>query len=139
MMRSQYGKLKSVFGMAKTVGSGDSTTSAIDLQGFQSCMLNIVAGVFNFTSTNKVTLTLLESSDNTTYGTVAYADCENLEGTATFRVWDASATDASTVTSIFYRGTKRYVKAVFAEGGTVSVAMGAEFVLGDSHNKPSVD
>lgn len=139
MIRSLYGRIKAVYSMSKTVGSGDSTGSVIDLQGFNSCMLAITAGVFNFTSTNKVTMTLLESTDGTTYGTVADADMENMEGASTFRVWDSSAADASTVSQLFYRGTKRYIKPVFAEGGTVSVQMACVAVLGDTDNKPSVD
>lgn len=139
MMRSQYGKLKSAFGMAKTVGSGNSTTSAVDLQGFTSCMISIAVGVFNFTGTNKLTAVVLESDDNTTYGTVALTDLEGLEDASTVRVWDATATDASTVTDLFYRGSKRYVKLALNESGTVSVQAGASFILGDSHMKPSID
>lgn len=139
MMRSLYGRVKSVFGLSKTVGSGDSTTAVIDLQGFKSCMLAFTAGVFNFTGTNKVTLTVLESDDNTTYGTVAAADMEGMESSSVFRAWDSSASDASTVTELFYRGTKRYVKAVLAESGTVSVQMACVALMGDSDNKPSVD
>lgn len=139
MMRSQYGKLKAVFGLAKTVGSGDSTSAAIDLQGFKSCMINIVAGVFNLTGTNKVTLTVLESDDNTTYGTVAAADMEGMETASVFRAWDASASDASTVTQLHYKGVKRYVKCTFVEAGTAALPMGCEFVLGDSDSKPSAD
>lgn len=138
-MRSQYGKLKSAFGMAKTVGSGNSTTSAVDLQGFTSCMISIAVGVFNFTSTNKLTAVVLESDDNTTYGTVALTDLEGLEDASTVRVWDATATDASTVTDLFYRGSKRYVKLALNESGTVSVQAGASFILGDAHMKPSID
>ncbi len=139
MMRSQYGRIKSVFGMSKTVGGGDSTSSVIDLQGFKSLALAITAGVFNLTGTNKVTLTVLESDDNTTYGTVASADMEGMETSSVVRAWDASASDASTVTELHYRGVKRYVKCVFVEGGTVSIPMSVVAVCGDSDNKPSVD
>lgn len=140
MMRSKYGKVIQQFGLCKTLGSGDSTTSVCDLQGFQSVFLSILMGVFNFTSTNKLTLTLLDSSDNTTFGTVAHADVEGEEvvGT-TFKIWDATATEASTAFQIHYRGTKRYLKAVLAEGGTVSVAGSVVFVCGDQHMSPSID
>lgn len=139
MMRSLYGKIKSVFGMSKTVGTGDSTTSVVDLQGFKSCCISITAGVFALTSTNKVTLTVLESTDGTTYGTVAAADMEGMESASVFRAWDASASDASTVTELHYRGTKRYLKSVFVEAGTVSIPMSTIYFLGDSDMKPSVD
>lgn len=139
MMKSLYGRIKPVYALAKTVGSGDSTTSVIDMQGFTSLCLSFVAGVFNLTGTNKVTLTVLESEDNTTYGTVAAADIEGMETASVFRAWDSSASDASTVTNLHYRGTKRYVKAVLAEAGTVALPMGCIAICGDSHNKPSVD
>jgi hypothetical protein len=139
MMKSLYGRVNSIYALAKTVGSGDSTTSVIDLQGYSSCLLSFVAGVFALTSTNKVTLTVLESDDNTTYGTVAAADMEGMETASVFRAWDLSANDASTVTNLYYRGTKRYVKCTLVEGGTVALPMGCVAVLGDSHNKPSVD
>lgn len=139
MMRSMYGKVKAVYGIAKTVGSGDSTAAVFDLQGFTSVMLVICAGVFNLTSTNKVTGTLLESDDNTTYGTVADADCEGMEAAGVFRAWDSSAADAQSVTELHYRGKKRYIKFVFAEGGTVAIPMSLAYVGGDTHMKPSVD
>jgi hypothetical protein len=139
MMRSLYGKLKAVFGLSKTVGSGDSTTSVFDMQGFTSVMIAITAGVFNLTSTNKVTLLVLDSSDNTTYGTVADADMEGMEAAGVFRAWDSSASDASTITELHYRGTKRYVKCTLVEAGTVSIPMAVAFIGGDTHNKPTVD
>lgn len=139
MMRSQYGKIKAVFGLAKSVGSGDSTTSVADLQGFKSCCISIVAGVFALTATNKVTLTVLESTDGTTYGTVAAADMEGMETTSVFRAWDLSASDASTVTELHYKGVKRYIKCVLAEGGTVSLPMGVSYIMGDLDMKPSID
>lgn len=139
MMRSKFGKITQVFGYAKTLGSGDSTSAVIDLQGFKSCMLSFAMGVFNFTSTNKATLTLLDSSDNTTYGTVAFSDCEGLESAAVFKVWDASASEASSVIGIHYRGVKRYLKAVVAEGGTISVAGSCVAVLQDQDMSPSID
>lgn len=139
MMRSQYGKIKAVFGLAKSVGSGDSTTAVADLQGFKSCCISIVAGVFALTSTNKVTLTVLESDDGTTYGTVAAADMEGMETPSVFRAWDLSASDASTNTELHYKGVKRYIKCTLAEGGTVSLPMGVSFIMGDMDLKPSID
>lgn len=139
MMRSQYGKIKAVFGLAKSVGSGDSTTAVADLQGFKSCCISIVAGVFALTSTNKVTLTVLESDDGTTYGTVAAADMEGMETASVFRVWDLSASDASTNTELHYKGVKRYIKCTLAEGGTVALPMGVSYIMGDLELKPSID
>ena len=139
MMRSLYGRCKAVYALSKTVGSGDSTTAVIDMQGFKSCMLAFTAGIFNLTGTNKATLTILESDDGTTYGTVAAADMEGMETASVFRAWDASASDASTVTELFYKGVKRYVKGVIVEAGTVALPMGCVAIMGDSDNKPSVD
>lgn len=139
MMRSMYGKIKTVFGLSKTVGSGDSTTAVLDLQGFKSACIQITAGIFAFTGTNKVTLTVLESTDGTTYGTVAAADMEGMETASVFRAWDSSASDASTVTELHYRGTKRYVKCTLVEAGTVSAQFGCVYTLGSLDMKPSVD
>jgi hypothetical protein len=139
MMKSLYGRVKPIFALSKTVGSGDSTTSVVDMQGFTSCCFSFLAGVFALTSTNKAVLTMLESDDNTTYGTVAAADIEGMETASVFRAWDLSASDASTITNLFYRGTKRYVKGVIVESGTVALPMGCVVICGDSHNKPSVD
>ncbi len=139
MIRSVYGKLKEVYLLSKTVGSGDSTTSVLDLQGFHSAWLVFTAGVFALTGTNKVTLTLLESVDGTTYGTVSQADVEGGESSTVFRAWDSSASDASSAYSLHYKGNKRYLKATLAEGGTVSVPMSCVAILGSSDMKPSID
>lgn len=139
MMKSIYGVVKSVYGIVKTVGSGDSTSAVFDMQGFQSCMIQITAGVFNLTSTNKVTLLVLDSTDNTTYGTVADADMEGMEAAGVFRAWDASAADAQSVTELHYRGTKRYLKCTLVEAGTVSIPMSVAFTGSHQRMKPSVD
>jgi len=139
MMRSLYGRINPIYALSKTVGSGDSTTSVIDMQGYTSLCLSFLAGVFALTSTNKVTLTILESDDNTTYGTVANTDTEGMETTSVFRAWDLSASDASTISNIHYRGAKRYVKAVLVEGGTVALPMSCVAICGDSHMNPSID
>ncbi len=140
MMRSLYGKIKGVYGVVKTVGSGDSTTPWIDLQGHKSCAISINAGVFALTSTNKVSVKVYESDDATTIGTVADADMEGMEGSnGTFRELDLSASDAQTTTTLYYKGVKRYVQVKMIEGGTVSIPMSVAFILGDSDSKPSVD
>lgn len=140
MMRSLYGRLTQVLMKAPaTVGSGDGTTSSVDMQGFQSLMISIAVGVFNFTSTNKLQIIVKESDDNTTFTTVADADLEGIETTSVHRLFDASASDASTVTNLFYRGNKRYVQLALDESGTVAAPLSVVAILGDSHNKPSVD
>lgn len=140
MMRSLKGRILTALMRAPgTFGTGDGTTSSVDMQGFQSLLISIAVGVFNFTSTNKFQVIVKESDDNTTFTTVADTDLEGIEAASVHRLYDASATDASTVTELYYRGNKRYVQLTLDESGTVAAPLSVVAVLGDSHNKPSVD
>jgi hypothetical protein len=140
MMRSLYSKVLKVWGLTKTVGSGDSTATVVDMKGFHSCLVNVEMGTFAFTTTNSAALILLDSTDNTTFGTCAFADIEGVDGTATFRIWDGTTTRNGGTSAISaYRGTKRYLKAVIHEAGTVSVPCAVSFTLGEMDIKPTID
>lgn len=141
-MRSMYGKLKTILVRAPaTAGSGDATSSTIDMQGFTSCMITVMAGIFNFTSTNKLEIQVNESDDGTVFTKVASSDMENLEDadSSVHRLLDASATDASSITELHYKGTKRYLHVFLNESGTVAVPLAIQATMGDLHMKPSVD
>ncbi len=140
MMRSMYNKVIAVFGLEKTVGSGDSTATVVDMKGFHSCLVNVTMGTFAFATANQAQLILLDSTDNTTFGTCAFADVEGCDGTATFRVWDGTTTRVGGNSLLnAYRGSKRYLKAVIHEVGTISAPCAVCFILGDEDMKPSID
>lgn len=140
MMRSLYGKVVNVGALIpKSFGSGSGTSSTVDMQGFRSCMFVIMAGVFNLTTTNKVTCRMEESVDGTVWTEVAQADMTGSEGTGAHILLDTSASDASTVNTLYYRGSKRYAHMLFTEAGTVAIPLACLAVQSHQEMSPSVD
>ena len=99
----------SIFG---TTGTG----SAVDLKGYDSCMVVFSAGSLGAAGTSIVP-TLLESADGTTFGTVGTA---SLQGT--FTVTGTGV--ASYNYRVGYIGTGRYIKPVLTGIGGTGAATG---------------
>lgn len=134
-MKSLYGRLKQLVLLAPATWSADSTSSAVDMQSFGSAILNLIVGAFTFTGSNKITVSVEESDDGTTFTKVADADLQFVESAGVHKVLDGTE-DQNLIHPFYYRGVKRYVHLALVEGGTVSVALGVYAVQGDSEMKP---
>jgi hypothetical protein len=110
--------------------SADSTSSAIDLKGFDSACVAISVGVggITFSSSNKIEFLLTHSSDDSTYTAVTAADVRLLTnadasvGTGGIVRSLVAAHAAPTVAKVSYIGDKRYLKVMADFSGTHGAA-----------------
>lgn len=113
--------------VAPAVLSGNNTSAAIDLQGFESAALVIntgaIAGDGAFTAK-------LQESDDTAGGTFTDVAAEHLVGT-----FPASLV-ADSVVKVGYIGLHRYVRTVITKNSGTSIAAGAVLVKGHPHLVP---
>lgn len=119
-------KVQSLLAPVDVTGSG--TSSSVDLQNYNGVSFHVHAGDFAFDGTNKITLTLGESDDGTTFTVVAEADMIDPESGTIAKILDAAG-DKNATHPIHYKGNKRYVQVVFTEGGTVDVPLAISAVL----------
>ncbi|MDX1974463.1 MAG: hypothetical protein SFT92_02180 [Rickettsiales bacterium] len=115
-MRDLYHNIAVSQPLNPVVSSTTKTSSAIDLQGFESAVVLFSVGLSGDTLSGSVywTLKLQHSDDNSTYTDIAASD--NSAGVATV-VIDAAAEDEVAV--VFgYVGSKRYLKALATPTGT---------------------
>lgn len=120
----------------------DQTSSAVDLQGFESCLLVANVGITGDTlSTSvKVEFEVQHSDDDSTYAACADADIQDAvtgTNTGTFAVVDAAADDEQAY-KCAYVGSKRYVKVVanFTGTHTNGIELGVVSLKGHAVHKP---
>ena len=106
------------------VYDADNEGETIDTKGYGSVLFvaNVGAAGITWTTTNKLTLLVQESADDSTWTAVAAADLDGGLSTGTlgeFKVLD-DATDASLAYHVGYLGNKRYCRAKILKGGTHS-------------------
>jgi hypothetical protein len=101
------------------VSSVTRTSTAMDLQGFNSANVVFAIGQSGDTLSGSVywTLKLQHSDDDSVYNDVTLADLNNASLTV---VVDSSSKD-KTAYSFGYQGSKRYLKAVATPTGTHTV------------------
>lgn len=90
-----------------------------DVKDLMSLTFLLSVGTMAFTGTDKLTVKLQESDDNS-----SWTDCTVANGAAyeDDLVLDSGTEDES-LFALEYRGSKRYARVAYTEGGTVSVAM----------------
>jgi hypothetical protein len=106
--------------------SSDTTSSAIDLKGFDSAVVSIGVGVggITFTTSNKIEFLLTHSKDDTTYTAVTSDDVRLLTnadssvGTGGIVRSLTAAHAAATVAKVAYIGERRYLKVTADFSGT---------------------
>lgn len=104
--------------------SATTTSSAIDLTGFQSATvaISVGAGGITFDGTNNINCELLHSDDGSTYADVAASDINGKDAPATVTggvvVTLNTAHPSPTVQEIGYIGGKRYLQAKANFNGT---------------------
>lgn len=128
MLRNLKNKTTATFLLAPQTVEADVTSAAQDLQNLHSFAFLVVAGNFAFTTTNKLTLTIEESDDNSAWAAApvtAYYTAAAPEL--------AAAGAANSCTLVEYRGHKRYVRMVVVEAGVVSVTLSIAGISTDIH------
>lgn len=108
------------------VATGAVNGEGVDLRGAESVAVVVSIGAITGSS-GDAAVTLEESDDNSTFTDVADADIIGTEPTALAQ---------NTTYRFGYKGSKRYVRAVFALGGETDVAVAAMAVKGHLARKP---
>ena len=112
-MRDLHSTLSRVVALAAAARNSDATSAAIDLQGYDSAVIQIDIGVggITFDATNKIEFKVTHSDDDSTYTDVTTADMVGVtvSGTGIVRALVA-AHAAGAVYNYGYKGDKRYLK-----------------------------
>ena len=142
-MKDLKNNISVVQAIAPEALDADNTPAAIDLRGFESATVVIHVGVggITFTTDNKVEFKLTHSDDDSTYEAVAVADVIGLSSVGTGGIIHSltAAHAAGVVTSVGYRGGKRYLKllADFSGSHASETPMSAVVVKGDPNYSPT--
>lgn len=148
-MRDLASRLKSVVAIAAATYAADTTPASLDLQGFDSALLNIHvgAGGITFDATNKIEFVMTHADDDGTgnpgsYSNVAATDIngEGAPATVTNGIVKAlvAAHAAADITEIGYIGGKRYLKILADFSGThgTGTPIAVELIKGAPRNAP---
>lgn len=101
--------------------TADNTPPAVDLNGFDSAVIEIAVGVggITFTGTNKIEFVLTHSDDNVTYSNVALADVQGPAAVTNGIIKTLNTAHAAAdITKVGYIGGKRYLKLLADFSGT---------------------
>jgi hypothetical protein len=141
--RDLYNNVKVVQALAPAVINADTTSSAIDLQGYESTTILVDVGnsADTLSGTNKIELELTEC--DTSGGSYTQVAAANLQGAVTgsntgcFGLIDDPAED-TTVFKAGYIGSKQFLKVVVNFSGTHSTGtpIGVLAVKSHAHLKP---
>ena len=112
--------------VAPAVLSATNTSSAIDLNGFESATVVINTGAIVSSGDFTAKLTECETSGGT-YTDVAAADL--------IGEFPASL-EADSVVKVGYIGNMRYLKTVITKNSGTSIAAGAVIIKGNAHERP---
>lgn len=118
-MRDLRSRISPAFTIEPQTAAADKTGDEVDLQGFDSAVVELAVGVggITFSGTNKIEFKLQhgDESDGSDMAAVEAADVEGVTlGTGGIVLALTSAHAAATLTRVGYVGTKRYVR-VFAD------------------------
>lgn len=115
-MRSKISTTKTAVSIGPDQYTAAANGAGVDLLGYDANAIVITTGTFGGT-TPTATAKVQESSDNSTWGDVADADLEGVTGNPA-----GFALAASTVKTIGYTSTRRYVRVILsAVTGTTPV------------------
>jgi hypothetical protein len=135
-MRDIYNNIDIVNAIDPAELGADETSSAIDLQGYESAevVIHVGAGGITFDSDNKVEFKLTHSDNNSDYAAVDEDDVEGIDSVGTGGIIHSliAAHASATVTEVGYIGGKRYLKLHADFSGTHGTAtpMAATVVKG---------
>ena len=125
-MKDLHSKIGVVQALAPVVVAATATSSAIDMQGFNSAVVVVNSGAIVGSGDYTVSLTECDTSDGT-YTAVAAGD---LIGTF------PASLEAASVAKVGYIGTKRYLKTVTTKNSGTSIAVGIVVLQGNPSDAP---
>lgn len=117
--------------------SATTATASVDAQKGESLSFFVAVGAFAFDGTNKLSLTVQHSDDNSTFTDVDAIDLYKPDSGAIAKVLD-EAGDQNTVHQVHYRGLKRYVRLNIVEAGAVTVTVAVIALQGYLKAAPEV-
>ena len=143
MTKDLHNNLKLTTSIVPAVKSSDTNGTGIDTAGYEAVEMVVMVGLSadTLSSTNKISLELEESTDNSTFTDVAEADMiGGISGgtVGEFALIDAATEDELTY-KVGYRGTQRYIRPVLNFSGThtTGTPIGAVAILGKPRNAPT--
>jgi len=141
-MKNLMGELKAISALDAVVLSATANGLPIDTQGFESLVFTINVGDFaTFSGSNLLTFTVEESdASGSGYAAIAagaYLDARNEAGAVWDRIMDAAGDDEQAFMIGVEVRTKRYLRLVVTETGTVSVPISATAILGGARHQPA--
>lgn len=113
--------------IAPAVFTGNNTSDAIDLLGFESACLAVQTGAIDGSGSFSVKL---QESDETAGGSFTDVGEEHLTGSV------AAPLEAGTTYRLGYIGHRRYVRTVLTRASGTSLALGAVLIKGHPHDAP---
>ena len=144
-MRDLSSHIATALAIGPAVYTADTTSAAVDLQGFDSALINIAVGIggVTFDATNKIEFVLTHSDDGATYTAVTADDLNGKDAPATVTdgiVKSLTAAHATAdVSEIGYIGDKRYLQlfANFSGAHATGTPISAEVVKGSPWMAPA--
>lgn len=129
-MRDLISHIGNALALGPVALSADSTSSAIDLQGFDSAVIDILVGIggITFSGTNKIEFLITHSKDNVTYDAVTASDvrlgagADASVGTGGIVRSLVAAHAAPSAVKVGYIGDRRYLKVTADFSGTHGAA-----------------
>jgi len=111
----------------------------IDLQGYNSCLLLVSAGLdagTGLSASHKLVFTLDDSDDGVTYAAVTTADMLDLTVASGVVITIDAVGEDNTIYKLGYIGGKRYLQLTYTETGTVSMPLSIVCIKGDPREAP---
>lgn len=141
-MKNLMQSIKAISALDAVALSATTNGIAIDTQGYESLVFTINVGDFaTFSGSNLLTFTVEESdASGSGFAAIAagqYLDARNEAGAAWDRIMDAAGDDEQAFMIGVEVRTKRYLRLVVTETGTVSVPISATAILGDARHAPA--
>jgi energy-converting hydrogenase Eha subunit H len=140
-MKDLFSKLLPFLVMSAAVRTATANGATVDLNGFQGVLFQALVGIggITFTTTNKISLVMEESDNDSDWSAVDGADIQGASSVANGIVKAIVAEHAAgAVYNYGYLGSKRYVRLNAVYGGTHSTGtpIGIVAVKGNPLNAP---
>lgn len=123
MLRNMGARLKFIQQLFSASVSASVNSTGVDCESFGSMLFLLSVGTFAFTGSNKITVKMQYSDDNSTWADVPVAEMypdKNEGGVAgVLQILDATGEDAQAY-FYEYRGSKRYARLALVVAGTVA-------------------
>lgn len=137
MIRTLKAILKSIMVLIDDSLTATAATTGVNLADFNAVMFDLAVGVFSFTGTNKVSVVMQHSDDDSVYTNCQAADMMDPEDgdNGIVKILDGAGDDNKAY-QFHYKGEKKFVRLNLVVGGTVAVVTSVVAVLGYSEMQP---